>query len=237
LGWEPFPSSHVSLPAAATATATRSACAGGTAWPTARPLYAEDLEALCSLDVAAVRRRLETRAQGSKTAVALLPDIDTIRWHHAREEFVGRELHGRAPTVKGAMASTDDGRRVWCYWTRMWYNPDAGEAKGNTMHILRLVVEDAGHGQADGRVDEGEAAAIGALLALAQHEAEAWTMERVELWAPSATAMAAARRLDASAAEVQRDVESIASLRWYPAHEGRTADQVEWVGIEKYAWC
>lgn len=212
--------------------------------PVARPLYAEDLEALCNRDVAAVRRSLAARPAGSKTAVALLPDVDTIRWHHAREEFVGRELHGKEPRIKGAMASTGEGKRVWCYWTRMWYNPDAGEAQGNTMHILRLVVEDprpqaAVNGErngANGHVQDDEAA-IAALLSMAQQEAEAWKMERVDLWAPSATALAAARRLDASAAVIERDVESIASLRWYPEHKGPVVEQIEWVGNEKYGWC
>lgn len=211
--------------------------------PTARPLYEEDLEALCRIDVAGVRRSLATRTKGSNTAVALLPDMETMRWHHAREEFVGRELHGKEPKVKGAMAGTDEGKRVWCYWTRMWYNPDSSEAKGNTMHILRLVVEDTdaqapaavnGHGTSR---EVSEEAAIAALLLMAQHEAEAWKMEHVEMWAPSATALAAARRLDASAEVIHRDVESIASLRWYPEHEGPVADKIDWVGNEKYGWC
>ena len=35
-----------------------------------------------------------SRKAGSKTAVALIPDLETMQWHHAREEFVGQEVHG-----------------------------------------------------------------------------------------------------------------------------------------------
>lgn len=229
--------------------------------PDARPLYAEDLEELCEIDVAAVRRSLESRPKGSNTAVALVPDIDTIRWHHAREDFVGMELHNKSPKIKGAMVTTEEGKRVWCYWTRMWYNSNPADAKGNTLHILRLVIEDAkpatnGHtndqsnrhtngstnGHTNGRVngspaDASEEAAIAALLAMAQHEAEEWKMEHVEMWTPSPTALAAARRLDPSAKLINRDTESIACLRWYPEHDRPVADKIDWVGNEKYGWC
>ncbi|KAI8936334.1 hypothetical protein NX059_006748 [Plenodomus lindquistii] len=242
-GWEPFHSSHFSIPT------TTSADLKGL--PVARPLYAEDLAELCDIDVAAVRRSLESRPKGSNTAVALLPDLDTIRWHHAREDFVGMELHGKSPKVKGAMVTTEEGKRVWCYWTRMWYNSNPAEAKGNTLHILRLVIEDTksksstnGHinGHTNGHVngssvDQSEEAAIAALLAMAQHEAEEWKMEHVEMWAPSPAALAAARRLEPSAEVINRDTESIASLRWYPEHDGPVADRIDWVGNEKYGWC
>ncbi|CBX92749.1 hypothetical protein IAQ61_005886 [Plenodomus lingam] len=257
-GWEPFPSSHVSMPPTTSANVKN--------LPVARPLYEEDLEELCKIDVAALRRSLQSRPKGSKAAVALTPDIDTIRWHHAREEFVGMELHGKTPKIKGAMVTTGEGKRVWCYWTRMWYNPNTAEAKGNTLHILRLAIDDAksriaingatngqsngqsnGHtnsdanGHTNGHVndksgDESEEAAIASLLAMAQHEAEEWKMEHVEMWTPSPSALAAARRLHPSAEVIDRDTESIACLRWYPDHDGPVADRIDWVGNEKYGW-
>ncbi|CAN9158371.1 unnamed protein product [Alternaria alternata] len=233
-GWEPFTSSHVSIPGT-TSQDTNSL-------PTARPLYAEDLEELCRIDMASVRRNLESRPKDSNTAVALIPNIETIRWHHAREEFVGNELHGKQPEIKGAVVGTEKGKRIWCYWTRMWYNANPAEAKGNTLHILRLVIEDGSwegsSGSTNGAsVNQGHDAAIAALLAMAQQEAQKWKMEHVEMWAPSPSALAAAKTLDPAAEVIHRDMESIACLQWYPKHDGPVADKIDWIANEKYGWC
>jgi hypothetical protein len=190
-----------------------------------------------------VKQSLESRPKGSKTAIALLPDIDTIEWHHARENFVGMELHGKTPKVKGAIVGTEKGKRVWCYWTRMWYNSNPAEAKGNTLHILRLVKEGGGwEGTATSHVngepvDHSHDAAIAALLVVAQREAEEWKMEHMEIWNPTSATASAARRLDSSAKVVDRDVESIASLQWFPKHDGPMVEKIDWISNEKYAWC
>jgi hypothetical protein len=205
-------------------------------------LHAEDLEELCKIDVASVRRSLESRSKDSQTAVALLPNIETIQWHHAREEFVGNELHGKKPEVKGAVVGTEKGKRVWCYWTRMWYNPNPAEAKGNKLHILRVVIEDDGWEGSSSHTNgasenHSHDAAIAALLAMAQQEAQTWKMENIEMWAPSPAALAAAKRLDPTAEVVHRDSESIACLQWYPEHDGPVADKIDWIANEKYGWC
>lgn len=178
---------------------------------------------------------MELRPKGSKTAVALIPDLETIQWHHAREEFVGQEIHRKVPKIKGAIVGDEVGKRVWCYWTRVWYNEDVSVVKGNIMHILRLVVEDDVLGLRD--VSEGDSKAIAALLAFAQHEAEEWKTEHVEIWSPSPSALAGAKLLDKSVKAIDRDAESIASLLWYPEQEGVAADRVDWIGNEKYGWC
>jgi hypothetical protein len=205
-------------------------------------LYAEDLEELCKIDVASVRRSLGSRPKGSNTAVALIPNIETIQWHHAREEFVGNELHGKKPEIKGAVVGTEQGKRIWCYWTRMWYNENPAEAKGNTLHILRLVIENDGWEGSSSSMNGGSEnhsheAAIAALMAMAQQEAQKWKMENVEMWAPSPAALAAAKKLDPAAELVHRDAESIACLQWYPEHDGPVADKIDWIANEKYGWC
>jgi hypothetical protein len=219
-GWEPFDSAHIAIPGIAKKDVK--------GLPEVRPLYKEDLEELCHLDEEMMRKSLEKRKEGSKIAVVLCPDVDTMRWHHAREDFVGNELHRKVPEVKGAMVGTERGKRVWCYWTRVWYNQNPEEVKDNTFHILRLVVEDEQQDNTD---------AIAAIMALAQQEAQKWKMENVEVWNPSETIVAAAKKLHPSAKVVDRDTESIASLRWHPQHEGSATELVDWLWIEKYVWC
>lgn len=178
---------------------------------------------------------MEARPKGSRTAVALIPDVETMQWHHAREEFVGQEIFGKMPKIKGAIVGDEVGKRAWCYWARGWYNKDISITKGNTMYILRLVVEDDVLGNKD--VSDEHRVAIAALLAMAQREAEGWKSERVELWNPSASALAGAQMLNKSAKVIDREAESIASLLWYPEHDRSATDQIDWIDNEKYAWC
>ncbi|KAJ9648110.1 hypothetical protein H2199_001887 [Coniosporium tulheliwenetii] len=204
--------------------------------PEARPLYASDLAELCKIDEELLRKKMAGLASGGKTAVAMIPDIETIRWHHAREEFVANELYGKTPTIKGAIVGNESGKRIWCYWTRVWANSDPQQSKGNVLHVLRLVVED----DAGSEDDLSNTPAIAALLAMAQSEAAKWHMAEVETWNPAKTTVAAAQLLEPEAEVVHRDAESIASLMWYgnqPVEEGHVGDVVTWLGNEKYAWC
>ncbi|KAL5120241.1 hypothetical protein ACEQ8H_001799 [Pleosporales sp. CAS-2024a] len=227
-GWEPFNSSHIAIPC------TSSVANHGL--PTARPLFAEDLEELCEIDMAAIRQSLKARPKGSRLAVALLPTAEKFQWYHAREEFVGTELFGKMPKIKGAMVGTELGKRVWCFWTHMWYNSNRAEAEGNTLYILRLVVEDGSLADVAASNQDLEAS-IAALLAMAQQAGEEWNMEHVEMWNPAAVTVKAAQRLWPSAKVVHRDVESIASLQWFPEHHGPMAPKMDWIANEKYGWC
>jgi len=193
--------------------------------PSARRLYAADLPELCALDEKLIRQRL-AKVPAGETSVALIPDINNIRWHQAREEFVGNELYGRMPDVKGAIVGTEPGKRVWCYWTRLWYNANPSESNGNAMNILRLVIEDEEH--AGNYVD-----AISALFAAALEQAKQWNMELIEAWNPTHEVVEGAKRLVPEAAVVDRDTESITSLMWY----GRADEKVDWIMNEKYGWC
>ena len=229
-GWQPFPSSHVSLPT------TPSSAEG---LPSVRMLKSADLAELCEIDERLIRSRLSKSKDNSQIAVALVPDSTTLSWHHAREEFVAKELFDRHPEVKGAVAG-EKGSRVWCFWTRVWTNPQ--EDAPNTMHILRLVIEDEGFSDfspassedATERKDSAIAKAIAALFAAAQTEAAQWDMKEVQLWNPGSSALAAAQILDAKATVEHREKESITSLLWYG---GGSWEDVEWVCNEKYGWC
>jgi hypothetical protein len=182
----------------------------------------------------------QTSAQSDKALVALIPDIQTIRWHHAREEFVGLELHGKIPEIKGAIIGEEVGKRVWCYWTRMWYNEDKDQQTENTLYILRLVVEEKGFvdwefGQFGEREFDRFVPPIAALLLMAQGEAARWNLEDVQIWNPNQVTVSAAQYLFPHSEVVHRDQESICSLRWYG--EADTLDDIVWLGNEKYGWC
>lgn len=251
-GYRVFPSAHVSLPAAAAAAAVaegddreKKGLEG------VRMLRAEDLPALCAADEEGLRRRLARRAaKGSSPSaaavVALVPDLATIGWHHAREEFVAAELFGpsrKPPEVKGALVQLPDGkdgsaagsRRAWCYWTRVWSKENSAEDP-NVLHILRLVVEGEDEdGEQGGNEEVVEA--VAKLFRATRREARDWGMREVWLWNPAEFAVTAAKRaMDGEGVKVvDREEESITSLRWYGAPE--MEGKVEWICNEKYGWC
>ncbi|KZF19355.1 hypothetical protein L228DRAFT_241596 [Xylona heveae TC161] len=264
-GWHPFDSTHIALPPAA-AGAGAGAANGGAAnghakvRGLARPLYANDLAELCEADERLIRRYLTAKASvPGKVHVALVPDVDTMQWHHSREEFIAEELFKRDPAIKGAIVGDEPGKRVWCIWTRTWASKDDVEDGGNVMQILRIVAEEHvlascndlavshHHGVVDG-VDGRQSTAdsshleeaIVALLLMAQDEANKWNMKEVNIWNPTDLVVRATRRILPSAEVIDRESESITSLMWY----GNGLDGVKeypknlvWVGNEKYGWC
>ena len=151
-------------------------------------------------------------------------------WHHAREEFLAKEMLGRVPEVKGALVELDNQKAVWCIWSRVF----ALEKKDNTFYILRLVVEDEDDvGQRSLGLEKVHA--VAACLAAAQNEATGWNMHNVHIWNPSPIIQAAARLLDSSAEIIHREQESIACLNWRGEKGG--PQHVEWVANEKFGWC
>ncbi|THZ07259.1 hypothetical protein D6C80_05874 [Aureobasidium pullulans] len=232
--WQPFPSAHVSLPPSSDTKET--------SLPKARALYATDLAKLCDTDLKLVRKKLGNAASSGKAIASIVPDVETLSWHHAREEFVANELYGKSPEVKGAIVGTEEGKRVWCVWMRTWYNSDLQKSKGNSLNILRLVVEDPEYTDFNAASDDGVekakgsyvTAAIASLLAAAQAEANKWYMGSIDIWNPTSATLAAARQLEAATQVTHRENDSIASLRWYG--EGSVQD-IEWMDNEKYAWC
>lgn len=236
-GWHPFPSSHVSL---APNPSTLSL-------PQSKPLQIADLPPLCAADEKLLHSRLARlpASAKSKTNIALLPNIETLTWHHAREEFVMNELKSQYPSqspgIKGAIIGSSPGDRVWCYWTRVWANPN--ESSGNTLHILRLVVDQESFDDFDPATPEAVAKygkddaltrKVASLLQAAQGQAKEWGMQSVQLWNPSGLALAAAKLLEPKAEVTERQKDSIASLMWYGEGDERG---VEWVCNEKYGWC
>lgn len=240
-GWRPFPSSHISLPANETTLAEG-----------VQLLKSQDLAALCVADEDLIRARLKSRKADSPAAVAIIPDLRTLAWTHAREDFVCKELYNKTPAIRGARVGS-----VWAIFARVWSDPEGHEP--NTLHILRLVIEDEklgadyspatiegtgsinaaaeGHiniqGLETSRVDEIRQS-IAKIFQVAQTEAARWDMKEVQLWNPTSLALAGARQIKKDIAIEERELESIASMRWYGEGDGQN---VEWIENMKYAWC
>ncbi|KAL8857455.1 MAG: hypothetical protein Q9178_005949 [Gyalolechia marmorata] len=236
LGWKTYPSKHIAL-------APKSTVEHDIGFPRASLLAAEDIVELCTADEANLRSDMAMPAwPGVAIRVALLPDVETMQWHHAREEFLAQVLLGRWPTAKGAMAETPDGRRVWCIWTRTF----GASQNEKVLNILRLFVE--GETNSDQPAVNGAAGnnqshsaqallrAIAAILQAAQVEASIWSMSSVQFWNPSPISVLAAQYLDPSVEIFDRHDESISSLRWHgkPMPDGV---KIDWVSNEKYGWC
>lgn len=258
-GWHPYSSSHVLLPPSSE-HGLRDADPAST-----QRITASNLPKFCDLASAHIYDELLARTNESDPAFALVPDLATISWHHAREDFVAQELFGRTPEVKGAYmrvpaATGQQEGQAFALWTRMWYNPNVKQTQGNTLHILRLDVKAVKNTTA-------HVPAIMALLRAAQQQATGWLMSEVEIWSPEPETLEACRRLleprpqdsaDIDAEQgikrdikdagqygrlVHREKESIACLKWYgdgemntDAATGRVAE-LEWIANEKFGWC
>ena len=183
----------------------------------------------------------EPNSDGLNIRVALIPDVATIQWHHAREEFLVQETSNDCPEIKGAMATDQQGHRVWCIWTRTFGNRQTD----NVLNILRLVMDseiatsrqstNAKPNATQHELDQSKVLAVAAILQAAQLEAAKWNMACLHFWNPSPLSVLAAQKLEPSTKIIERDDESIASLRWHGAPSNGI--KIDWVGNEKYAWC
>lgn len=233
-GWLPFPSTHIFFPPTPVATTNGTTGTNGTsssehASERATPLADADIEALCTLDEKYIRKEMQQQsAKDNKVHVAVVPDYETMQWHHHREDFMTSRIFGTSPTTRGAIAGPP-GRRVWAIWTRSFYGPVEKVESGNTLHFLRLVVED----ESD---VEGNAERLRGIVRIAKREAGQWKCVGVEIWNPTETVRTLVSKMGEGHSEVDREEESIASLMWYGEGSG-SADEVVWVGNEKFGWC
>ncbi|KAK2004389.1 hypothetical protein LX36DRAFT_676979 [Colletotrichum falcatum] len=243
-GWHPYESTHLDFPVRADGgkeeeTRETGAEDGGgrenksKARLEAAPLGYHELAELCAVDERLLRARLARPSD--KTRVSLVPDLDAMLWHLMREDYMTKHIFGRTPTVRGGVVGDRPGARVWAVWTRGYYGGLKRPEQGNTMHILRLAIEEDDDENSDGRAgsaDDGFVQdAVEALLRLARAEAAEWSVNNVELWNPDPRVRALVERAGIPHDFVERETDSIASLMWYGEGE------VEWVLNEKFGWC
>ena len=221
-GWVPFPSTHVEFPPNPQTSSQETA-------GRAKPLTDAELPPLCALDEQYIRQEL-SNIKDDRVRVALIPDYDTMVWHHMRENFMTKKLFGRSPTVKGAIAG-ESGSRVWAVWTRMYTGLLDKSDSENILHILRLVIENDSAQETAANAEK-----LKSILEVAQREAKEWRSGHVELWNPTPYVRSLVQSLAVEHSEVEREKDSIASLRWY-GHGSGGVENIEWVGNEKHGWC
>ncbi|KAL8415250.1 hypothetical protein RB594_006190 [Gaeumannomyces avenae] len=237
LGWLPAESTHVTWMPAPEGAADDAAAAAALD-EAVRPLGRGELAELCAADERLLRARLaETAGQTGKAAVALTPTHDALTWHLDREDFMCSRVFpdGRTPAVRGAVYTCPtSGLRLWTVWARNYYG-GLQKAEGNTLYLLRVVVEEGEEEDADGTPAGSLARGFAGVLALARREAALWRVRDVQLWNPAGAVRRLVEACGVPCEWVAREEDSIASLMWYG--EGGAGRAVEWVANDKFAWC
>lgn len=234
LGWHPAPTNiHIELAPLLAPKPLR-----------AKELLSRDLAQLCKEDEALMRKSMTGKSDG-KIQMMIIPDHDHMLWHHKKEEFVCEKLFGKQPRVKGVIAG-QPGSRIWAIWTHRFYGDPRCTASGNTLYILRLVIENqdvagalSSHGMEvdlDVEQRDSQAKQMKNVLESAQVEAAEWNLHDVKLWHPTPSVEALIELTGIQCCKVEREEEGISCLLWYGEDDGRN-DTVEWIANEKYAWC
>lgn len=217
VGWRPFPSVHVEFqPVMAQKKLD------------ARLLVAEDLKKLCEEDEVMVLERL-ARMKDGKVRMALIPDEDSMLWFHKKEEFLAVNVYKKPALVKGAI-SGERGNRVWVIWDRFCHGPIGNPTAGNTLYILRLVIE--GH---EAEKHELQVKHLKAVLQAAQAEAIEWGLSAVELWNPNPAVEYLIEKTGLQHRKIDREEDEICSLLWYGEGSGQQ-DTLVWYGNDKFGW-
>jgi GNAT superfamily N-acetyltransferase len=223
-GWKPMSSTHISL--AAVDQAAYDDTRRRLEFPPLEDLRTSNLEPICQTATSQVEDELVNKSRDDPTKrpyVAICPDYKHMTWHFAREEYLAGTVHNSYPKVKGAVDRKTGCALIWCRVFR-------GAPEQNGLDILKIVVPPAVQSTSD--LDKS----IAALLLRAQLEAKAWNMQAgVEVWSPNALTLRAAKMLakEEDINVISRKDDHICSLRW----GGNEAEQVEWLSVEKYAWC
>jgi GNAT superfamily N-acetyltransferase len=213
----------------------------------ARVLLAADLPALCEKDEARLRKSIAIPAKVMDIpCFAIVPDLDHLGWHFAKEEFACNHLFGRYPQAKGAIAGPA-GNQVWATWTHRYYNHPSIESSNNVLYILRFVMEadESGvhqPGKAREKLPEDkyeeQVRYLEAVIRAAQREAFEWKLDTIQLWDPSPLVMKMLKDMNLANKVVERENNSIASALWYN-EEGEVSSDFGplWLHNEHYAWC
>lgn len=226
-GWIPRGNTHLEVKTDTTAEFAAS--------PDVKDITDDMLPELAARDEQIVRALVAQPS--SKCRVAVLPSVDSLNWHFYREDYIMNTIHGRKPTVRGAVwtSPTDSAVRVWGLFKRTRYDgvgDDGVQVLIDVIHFMRLVIDD----EKGSLSDDELAQALKGIFAVANREAKDWGCKSYDTWNPSERIRnVVTEKLPELGAEfVQRDKFEIASIKWFG---NESDDDVEWVANEKYCWC
>lgn len=174
--------------------------------------------------------------RGGSGAVVIIPDLDHMLWHMAKDEFTAEMYLGGIPLVKGAVVGCP-GERVWVAWTHSYCRHPLAEGVGaeNGLYILRLVVEEESTATVE-KLDRLVQSVRGVLQA-AQCEALQWRLGYLSLWEPSEVIRGLIERCGIEFEVSQRTDAGIASGMWYGEDGDVLSEPPLWVYNERYAYC
>jgi hypothetical protein len=208
------------------------------------PIYTSHLADLCKRDEALLRKSMAATSSDGTVRMAIIPDVEHMLWHHAKQEFTCKFLFGRIPDTKGAIAGYA-GNKVYAIWTRRYYDHLDAEQPHNVLYILRLGIEadptatrfasDAQMRPAE-KVYKQTVASFKAVMRAAQAEAAEWKLDGVQIWDPTPLTKELLRDSGLEFVEVEREKEHIASLLWYGDGGVDGSEPPLWVNCEHYAW-
>ena len=214
--------------------------------PLTREITEDDLAKLCRRDEAIIRESMIKLKDGVNKYITILPNLDHMLWHIAKENFATERLFGRTPRAKGAIVG-EPGSQVWAIWTRRYYShPDEdSQDQNNVLYIQRLLVE--GEHSANkptptmeedfsAKRMEKQAESLLHVIQAAQAEAAEWRLDAVKLWEPSPWVQHVIKESKLVHRVAHREEDSIASCMWYDGNGERGTPPI-WINNQHYAWC
>lgn len=227
-GWDAFQSTHIALEPLSFKEYRQERAT----YPEVEDLGPDSLYDIPATKYVEAKLKTLSLANPNTPCVAIQPDMQHFRWHHAREEFQTQFLDMPFPYVKGA---THQKTGITMIWARVF----ASKPQEWSLHILHTAIPPRYQQSSSSEAKN----AISALLLRAQHEAHLWRMVAgVEVWDPTELIVAAAQQLrtedQGQVKIVTRDEEHICSLKWNAAVPNDDPNgRVIWSNMEKYTWC
>ncbi|KAI4151117.1 MAG: hypothetical protein LQ340_003685 [Diploschistes diacapsis] len=200
-----------------------------------------DLLKLSVRDEQLVRKAMAMPAKVNRR-LTIVPDLDHMLWHIAKEDFATVHLFQKISRAKGAIAGPP-GNQVWAVWTHRYYDHPDAKSHNNVLYILRLVMEGETVGKSFAAEKEEQHAVrhgkqssyLKAVLQAAQAQAAEWKLDHVELWDPTPTVRAMIAQTEIEHSLVEREEDSIASGLWYDENGGVSSAPL-WINNEHFAW-